>query len=412
MSDKENDDASMDISDLGLGNAQDLASPPSSSDPSLSQNPHLSDLIEKRTKNAELREKYQEMCLALAEKQEALGAEDADDTDDVMTKMAEMLEQNSDSMGVREIAAQADFFKKSAEYLMLRASQLATADAGETFNPSAFAQNLISYLKKGYKKYRRDDDASQHIDDATHPHNHLLAIDEQEIDDAEEAAFYSATQTFANQEIPAKHWAWFGRKTAHILNETPYFDFIRPAIDDTRIPLAAKPKKATARKDRTDKDQELVLKNRERTEQDELEGISKELDIVHKSFKRACAKFDNVVPYYHFVIDPNDFGKTVENMFYVSFLLKDVKVEVKLDQNDLPVIIPVNMADRNAILNKGSEWPNCQNVRDFSYQQWEQIKKILKITKPMIEDVVGQPATPGSVSRRRSTKASQRGRAD
>ncbi|PAV92718.1 hypothetical protein WR25_07071 [Diploscapter pachys] len=96
MSDKENDDASMDMSDLGLGNAQDLAPSPSSSGPSLSQNPHLSDLIEKRTKNAELREKYQEMCLALAEKQEALGAEDADDTDDVMTKMAEMLEQNSD----------------------------------------------------------------------------------------------------------------------------------------------------------------------------------------------------------------------------------------------------------------------------------------------------------------------------
>ena len=53
----------------------------------------------------------------------------------------------------------------------------------------------------------------------------------------------------------------------------------RPAIDDTRIPLAAKPKKATARKDRTDKDQELVLKNRERTEQDELEGISKEVGL-------------------------------------------------------------------------------------------------------------------------------------
>ena len=49
---------------------QDLPASPSSSDPSLSQNPHLSDLIEKRTKNAELREKYQEMCLTLAERQE------------------------------------------------------------------------------------------------------------------------------------------------------------------------------------------------------------------------------------------------------------------------------------------------------------------------------------------------------
>lgn len=61
----------------------------------------------------------------------------------------------------------------------------------------------------------------------------------------------------------------------------------RPAIDDTRIPLAAKPKKATARKDRADKDQELVLKNRERTEQDELEGISKEVRLFCRNLQIA-----------------------------------------------------------------------------------------------------------------------------
>lgn len=34
------------------------------------------------------------------------------------------------------------------------------------------------------------------------------------------------------------------------------------------------------------------------------------------------------LPFYHFITDPNSFTRTVENMFYVSFLIKEGKVRM------------------------------------------------------------------------------------
>lgn len=44
------------------------------------------------------------------------------------------------------------------------------------------------------------------------------------------------------------------------------------------------------------------------------------------------------VPLFKFCINPWSFGQSVENMFYVSFLIRDGSIGVEMDSNDLPTL--------------------------------------------------------------------------
>lgn len=56
--------------------------------------------------------------------------------------------------------------------------------------------------------------------------------------------------------------------------------------------------------------------------------------IMHKHGLRSTGGLDLM----RFVVNPRSFGQTVENMFYVSFLIRDGRVEIEYDDNDLPAL--------------------------------------------------------------------------
>jgi hypothetical protein len=44
------------------------------------------------------------------------------------------------------------------------------------------------------------------------------------------------------------------------------------------------------------------------------------------------------VDYWKFVVNPRSFGQTIENMFYVSFLIRDGKAGITIDDDGLPAV--------------------------------------------------------------------------
>ena len=56
--------------------------------------------------------------------------------------------------------------------------------------------------------------------------------------------------------------------------------------------------------------------------------------IMHEHGLRSTGGIDLM----RFVVNPKSFAQTVENMFYVSFLIRDGRVEIAFDESDLPAL--------------------------------------------------------------------------
>uniref|UniRef100_A0A914S3G6 Non-structural maintenance of chromosomes element 4 n=1 Tax=Parascaris equorum TaxID=6256 RepID=A0A914S3G6_PAREQ len=67
------------------------------------------------------------------------------------------------------------------------------------------------------------------------------------------------------------------------------------------------------------------------------EGMPQILDRICSCLRGELGKRGtDHIGYYEFCLDPIDFGRTVENMFHMSFLLKDNRVRLFVPYEDLP----------------------------------------------------------------------------
>lgn len=61
-------------------------------------------------------------------------------------------------------------------------------------------------------------------------------------------------------------------------------------------------------------------------------------EIVHEVMDKHDIADDGGVPFFRFCVNPKSFGQTVENLFYVSFLVRDGTVGMDVDSRGLPTL--------------------------------------------------------------------------
>ncbi|KKY19140.1 putative nuclear protein qri2 nse4 [Phaeomoniella chlamydospora] len=91
---------------------------------------------------------------------------------------------------------------------------------------------------------------------------------------------------------------------------------------------------------------------------------------------------DGGVPLMHFCVNPKSFGQTVENLFYVSFLIKEGAAGINFDSTGLPTLHPHQPTAPQEAQVKGVT--KNQAVFALDFQTWEDLVHTFGLTESLI----------------------------
>ena len=86
------------------------------------------------------------------------------------------------------------------------------------------------------------------------------------------------------------------------------------------------------------------------------------------------------VPLFHFCVNPRSFGQTVENFFYVSFLVKEGKAGLDFDSDGMPTL---GMVEQKSVQQRQESVRN-QAVFTLDFEMWEELVESCGIEKSVI----------------------------
>ncbi|KAL9607088.1 MAG: hypothetical protein Q9204_009372 [Flavoplaca sp. TL-2023a] len=195
-------------------------------------------------------------------------------------------------------------------------------------------------------------------------------------------------------------WAWLGSRACFPYN-------LRPPMPSFLLgPLAVQKKirKQTQRRERLQKrdprdavrPEEIKAKDLEQAENSNLSTLCKNIHklLQDKTWegqsalngvveangseaqytaeaKRHGLAENGQMNFFPFVINPKSFGQTVENLFYVSFLIRDGDVQVGQSDDTLPTLIPRERRARDEQQATGTQ--KHQAVFHLDYDTWEDL---------------------------------------
>ncbi|KAJ2916752.1 hypothetical protein MD484_g3670, partial [Candolleomyces efflorescens] len=171
-------------------------------------------------------------------------------------------------------------------------------------------------------------------------------------------------------------WAKIGRKAMAKSRRVPAMGFMRgPLSFEQKKRVIAKRSKQEKSNEEARRPQELKEEDIQRSENETVKNVAQIEELLSEE--------PGQINLFKFIINPNDFAQSVENIFYLSFLIRDGKVALETLDDGQPVIFtcePPSDEDYSSGLKKQ------QLVLEFDMAVWRRAIEVFNITESKIPD--------------------------
>ncbi|KAJ6465685.1 Nse4 C-terminal-domain-containing protein [Mycena sanguinolenta] len=169
-------------------------------------------------------------------------------------------------------------------------------------------------------------------------------------------------------------WAKIGRRALAKSRRVPAMGFMLG-------PLSIQPKKRAQNKRRPKF--EVNKKDERRPQEIREEDIARSENETTKNVATVATALDGVerINIFELVVNPESFAQSVENIFYLSFLIRDAKVAFEMDEFGAPIVFACQEPtdeDREEGVRKQ------QLIFEFDMPTWERAIKVFNIKKSYI----------------------------
>ncbi|KYQ99770.1 hypothetical protein DLAC_03715 [Tieghemostelium lacteum] len=162
-------------------------------------------------------------------------------------------------------------------------------------------------------------------------------------------------------------WTKLGASVKNIYNPTPLFDFMYGPME-----LEIKEKKKPERRQKTQEEElgkKVTAEKVDDTQNAESESTSTGVQAMRSFLERKQQK-----SFLDTVVDQKSFARTVENIFYYSFLLKDGHVAMKSDNQD-GITAQISHPPEEKDFKDGSAIPKHSIVK-MDYELWRKLTQL------------------------------------
>ncbi|XP_069139150.1 non-structural maintenance of chromosomes element 4 homolog A-like [Argopecten irradians] len=187
-----------------------------------------------------------------------------------------------------------------------------------------------------------------------------------------------------DRQMTPQNWVMLGSAVQKFFKKSPAFHFMGGSFERLIVPKVGNKRVPKVKEKENLQEKATVPKQLNNFgEAGRNEDTTQEVERLFGLLKKFYRDNDNQpICYFEFVLNPDSFGQTVENIFYASFLVRDGHARIYLDDDRLPLIEPINDEERNK--EDSDNVSKHQSIVSITPAEWKELVEVYKIEIPLI----------------------------